>query len=231
MTRRRLIVKATRILTDIETDDSDGSIVVGEDSNGEYHVKKGIDANKDDTIDGGYTEISETFSELGFSNGTYYVKVEDGKVTIADTLEINAKFKITAEGGYAVRLTNKTGASSVKGTLLCASDTTDNAVIIAPADCDNLFGVMYENGVADGSECWVIVGGIAQVLLKDGTASTRTYWARISVDTDGRADITSADVPGGGVVGLDEHKSEIGHCIESKTSGTDVLAYIIVHFN
>jgi len=36
---------------------------------------------------------------------------------------------------------------------------------------------------------------------------------------------------GGGIPELDEHMSEIGHCIESKTAGTNVLAKIIMHFN
>jgi hypothetical protein len=137
------------------------------------------------------------------------------------------KTGLTSDGGFAVKMTNKTGSNSVKGTVVECDPDVDNAVEIAPGDSVDPIGVMYEDGVADGSECWVVVAGRAQVLLKDGTASTREYWAKLS-DTAGRADITGAvpSPPTGA-----EHFKEIGHCLESQSSGTDVLAYIIVHFN
>lgn len=138
------------------------------------------------------------------------------------------KFKITPEGGYAVRLINKTGAASVKGTVITTSDTTDNAFKVQSAEFEAC-GVVYENGIADGSECWVVVTGIAEVLLKNGTASTRGYWTKCA-DTDGRAEVTTA--PSGlGALATSEHFKEIGHCLESKGAGTNVLAKIVLHFN
>jgi hypothetical protein len=142
----------------------------------------------------------------------------------------NDKVKFTPEGGLAVKLTNKTGTTSVKGTLTNASTGTDNAFNVNPGDNPQSIGVVYESGVADGSECWMVVAGIAEVLLKDTTASTKGYWVKQS-DTNGRADATNAAPPSGGVAELDVHMTEIGHCIESKSQGSNVLARIILHFN
>ena len=69
------------------------------------------------------------------------------------------------------------------------------------------------------------------MLLQDGTASTRGYWVRTSTTTAGRADATNVAPPGGTVSALEEHLKEIGHCLETKGSGTDVLAKCILHFN
>ena len=55
-------------------------------------------------------------------------------------------------------------------------------------------GVVYTDGIADGSECWVVVAGIAEVLLVDTVATTRSYVAYSSATTAGRID-TSSTVP------------------------------------
>ncbi len=143
---------------------------------------------------------------------------------------LNDKVMITPIGGIAIQLTNKTGGASVKGTIVIADTTTDNAFDITEADDDHPIGVVYEAGVADAAECWVVIYGIAEVLLKDTTASTHGYWVKTS-DTAGRADATIAAPPGGGISELDEHMQEIGHCLETQTGGTDVLAKIVMHFN
>jgi hypothetical protein len=142
------------------------------------------------------------------------------------TNEGEPKLKRSVEGGLLIRLTNKTGSASVKGTLVKADTATDNAFILTGANEVECIGVVYEAGVADGSECWIVVAGIAEVLLKDTTASTRGNWVETS-DTAGRADATNAAPPG-----IDpSHFQEIGHAIESKSGGTDVLAKIVMHFN
>lgn len=138
------------------------------------------------------------------------------------------KCKLTAEGGFAVLLKNDTGGNSVKGTIVSPSTTDDDAFEIQSSAYD-AFGVVYESGVADGSYCWVIIGGRAQVLLADSTAAVRGNWTKCS-DTDGRAEVTTAPT-GIGALSTAEHFKEIGHCIESKDAGTNVLAYVILHFN
>ena len=140
--------------------------------------------------------------------------------------DTNSKIKNTPEGGVAVKLTNKTGAASVKGTLVSASTTTDNAFALQSNEFD-CFGVVYEAGIADGSACWVVVSGIAELLMKDTVAAVRGYIA-ISADMDGRA--TCIAVPTATPTS-DTHWKEIGHLIESKTAGTSVIAKAIIHFN
>lgn len=138
---------------------------------------------------------------------------------------------LTQEGGIAVWMTNKTGAASIKGTLVDTSSAADNAVKISGADAADMIGVVYDSGVPDGSLVRVVITGVAQVLIQDGTAATRGYWCKMSATQAGRADITNADPPGGGIPEHDEHFKEIGHCFESVGSGTDVLAKIALHFN
>lgn len=143
----------------------------------------------------------------------------------------NGKFAITDIGGFAIKLTNKTGAASVRGTLVESDTTTDSAFKNNAADGNHPIGIVFEDGIADAFECWVVISGICQVLLKNATASTRGFWVRGSTDTIGRADATLENPPGGGIVPLDAHMQEIGHCLETKGADTDVLCKIVLHFN
>lgn len=138
---------------------------------------------------------------------------------------------LTLEGGIAIPFINKTGAPSVKGTLLDTEGSIDMGVTIAGADEPDVMGVMYQAGIVDGEWALVVIAGVAQVLLEDSTISTRGYWARTSITQDGRADITNAVPPGGTINEIDAHFREIGHCLESKGGGTDVLALVLLHFN
>ncbi|MFA6867625.1 MAG: hypothetical protein WCR54_08960 [Clostridia bacterium] len=129
----------------------------------------------------------------------------------------------TPEGGSYETFINKTGANSIKGTIVVASTTTDNAVGIAPAETKMPIGVIYENGIADGSSVKVVTYGKADVLLKNGQAATNGYWCAVS-DVNGRMYQESEP-------NTVEHYREIGHSLESKSSGTDVLARVQLHFN
>ena len=131
---------------------------------------------------------------------------------------------LTPEGGLALRLTNKTGGTSVKGTIVEAHAATNNAFRVCDANSVEAFGIVYEDGIADGAECIVVIGGRCQVLLKDATLSTRNNWAGVS-DVAGRADCTGVSPPA-----QPAHFKEIGHCIESKGADTDVLAFIMAHY-
>jgi hypothetical protein len=134
---------------------------------------------------------------------------------------------ISDEGGFVTYLTNKTGAPSVKGTLVSASTTTDNAFGLQSNEYD-AFGVVYESGIQDGDICPIVVSGIASVLLKDGVAVTRSMFV-VAADTDGRANVVAN--PGSGLPATDLHFKECGHFIESKAAGTNVLAKAVIHFN
>jgi hypothetical protein len=134
-------------------------------------------------------------------------------------------------GGFAVWLENQTGAASVKGTLVEASSTVDNAFQAITANDPDPIGAVFDDGVANGEQCRVVVGGRAQVLLEDGTATSRGYWAKVSETANGRVDATLAAPSGGTIAQINEHFHEVGHTLEAKTAGTNVLCWIIMHFN
>lgn len=137
----------------------------------------------------------------------------------------------TKEGGLWQKYINKTGLLSVKGTLVNTEASVDKGVNIVAADESDIIGVVYDDGIEDGEFIRVVTSGQAQVLLEDGTTATRGYWGRISITQAGRADITTAEPPGGTINAIDAHFREIGHCLESKIAGADVLAFVHLHFN
>jgi len=151
--------------------------------------------------------------------------VSHGLVT---SVSKNNTVALTPIGGIAVALINKSGSPSVKGSVVSPSTEVDGAFILQSNEFDAI-GVVYEGGVADGGLCFVVVAGVAEVLLKDETAGVRGYWVK-AADTDGRAQATTAP-DGVGALVVSEHFREIGHCLESVDAGTNVLAMVILHFN
>ena len=130
----------------------------------------------------------------------------------------------TSENGMFVLYQNQTGSVSVKGTIVSASSVANNAVSISPANSDMPIGVIYDNGIANGQLVKVVIAGNAEVLLKNGQASTRGFWC-------GCSDNAGKMYQQAGVPSTSEHSREIGHSLEAKTSGTNVLALISLHFN
>ena len=131
---------------------------------------------------------------------------------------------MTAEQGIAIWLTNKTGLPSVKGTVLDVSLTDDLAVRAEGIGGIDPIGVMYSDNIADGLPVLVVISGIAEVLVDDGNAITRGFWAGTSDTTAGRAQGTIN--PPATV----KHDQEIGHFMESKGAGVDVLVKAILHY-
>lgn len=133
----------------------------------------------------------------------------------------------TGEYGTQIKLANGTGANSVKGNVVYTDPNADMSFELITADDVDPCFIVYEAGIADGSDAWCWAeGAICQVLLEDGTAATRANWARVSSSVNGRATMTTG-VP---VPPTDAtHFREVGHCIESVGSGTDVLARIVLH--
>lgn len=180
-------------------------------------------------------KIPFTVSEKGIFNN--FLAIEKWARLFEDTfishnhdslyMPLPPKFVFTAEGGLAVRMTNRTGSASVKGTVVTVSDDYDDSFVIQNNEYDAI-GVVYENGIANGSLCLVVISGMADVLLKDGTSITRGDWA-ICADTDGRA--TDGGDPGAGLPAVDKHFKEIGHFTRSASAGTNVLCRAVLHFN
>ena len=157
-----------------------------------------------------------------------------GTTTPTQPFSVKEKSGMTAIGGFAIKLTNKTGGNSAAGRLVTASTGNNDAVTYVGANGLVCIGVFLDSGIADGSEAWVVVSGIADVAMETNTATTRGYWVKVSDTEAGYADATNAFPPGGTIVALEDHNSEIGHCIESVAAGgagTHILARCVLHFN
>jgi hypothetical protein len=138
----------------------------------------------------------------------------------------DVRIKFNFDGGLMIKLINKTGSASVKGSVVACSTGTDNAFHLQNNEFDSI-GAVYESGIADGQLCWVVISGIADVLWKNDTAATRGRVA-LAADTDGRA--IDVAVPTANPV-VAEHFKEIGHVLETKSAGTNVLVKCVLHFN
>jgi len=108
-----------------------------------------------------------------------------------------------------------------------ADTATDDAVILAGIGDTECFGVFLDAGIADGSEAWVVVAGIADVAFDDNVAAVRGNWVATGVAAGyARTSASPAAAP--------NHFEEIGHCIESVPAGgggTHILARCVLHFN
>ncbi len=131
---------------------------------------------------------------------------------------------ITAEGGFAQRYTNKTGAISIKGTVVEASSSADNAVDIEEAAGVEPIGFIYNNGIPDGEDVWIVTSGRAQGLMENSSACVRGDWMGVSDSAAGRLQC-STEPPA-----TVKHDQECGHSVQSVTGGTDVLVLLDIHF-
>ncbi|MCX8074285.1 MAG: hypothetical protein N2749_01700 [Clostridia bacterium] len=137
----------------------------------------------------------------------------------------NGTIGLTPEGGVYETFINNTG-TSVKGTIVISSTTVSNGVDIAPANSSMPIGIIYEDGIQNGSPVKVITSGKAQVLLKNGLNSSLGYWCGVS-DTSGRMyQLSSTPI----VLFTDNYK-EIGKSLQSVSSGTDVLSLVQLNFS
>lgn len=137
--------------------------------------------------------------------------------------------EITPEGGLAFWIENQTGEVSVKGKLICPSQTTDDAVELVAVDEVDPNGVIYDAGVAIGGRMRVVFSGKAHVLFSN--AATRHFFARCMVAADagaanGLAISEALPVP---PLATDKHFRECGHILE--TTGGAGLALTNLHFN
>ena len=81
-----------------------------------------------------------------------------------------------------------------------------------------MLGVIYDSGVADGSAIWVVVGGIAEVLIENSTAANLRAYVSMSTTVAGRAN----------AAGVAASTLDVGSCIKAAVAGTDVLATILL---
>lgn len=133
------------------------------------------------------------------------------------------KIRFTAEGGLAVLLTNGTGSPSTKGLVLSTSTSTNNAVITTAASAINSIGVFYESGIPNGNEAWIVVDGIADVLLESTQDGVRGRWVGVSNEAGRVFTITDPVAPG-------FHNQELGHSIQTQTTPGGLMR-IVMHHN
>lgn len=136
---------------------------------------------------------------------------------------ISQKIKLTVSGGYAIKLTNKTGNNSVAGELVNAHTSVENAVEATAINDTIPIGAFLDSGVSDGSEAWIVVGGIAQVKVDASTTVAVGDWVKVSSNTAGRCESSGTEQPGA------NHFREVGHALEG--GGNNELIKIAMHFN
>ena len=140
------------------------------------------------------------------------------------------KITFSPDGGLMVKLINKTGGASVKGTVVTGGSVVANSVVKIVKDVPNPIGAFWESGVADGSLAWVVVSGICDVYFVGST--TMGDLARGFLTSDGGAYVAgqalSEPVPGSPFA-TDKHFYEIGHVLETRVGAG--LAKICMHFN
>jgi hypothetical protein len=128
------------------------------------------------------------------------------------------------EYGTLIKLINRTGNVTKKGSVVESSPDYDTSFRLCSNEL-NSFGVVAEDGIADGESVWIWVSGsTCKVLLKDSTSATRGHVA-LAADTDGRFISVAAPVNDAA------HWKQIGYVLESKNAGTDVLVLCNLIFN
>jgi hypothetical protein len=131
-------------------------------------------------------------------------------------------FKITAEGGYAVKLI--AGEALNKGEVVYINPAgADNNVYKAPTSNEMPIGIVYAT-VTSTSSVWIVVSGIAEVLPETGITAVRGDVIYTSASQAGRVE-QAASVPVAAT-----HFRECGHFL-ANGSGAGVLTKAILHFN
>ncbi len=130
-------------------------------------------------------------------------------------------------GSPLTTVINKTGNLSVKGTLVAAHNSVDRGVRI-PITPYDIIGVVYTDGIADGGEVQIIMSGLAEILLVDGTGSAPAQWMRASSDAYGRG-VCTTDPSGLGALAADDHFKEVGHSLKTVVAGVSKLCLTAFH--
>jgi hypothetical protein len=136
--------------------------------------------------------------------------------------------KMSAEGGYLVRIVNNSGVTVSSGIVVNSTGTTvDNAFNINPVDGYMPIGVMYGpvttdamGSCANAQECWICTSGKCMVQYDSGSC-TRAQWAGASATNAGLVNCVAEPAS------VAKHDMEIGHVINSGASG---MAWIMAHF-
>ena len=120
------------------------------------------------TITGTYPAV-QTITATGVPYTGATADVNLGTHTITTAQVVSDNFKITPEGGYAVKMV--AGCDLSAGSVVEMS-TISNTVTITSYDYSNAIGVVYST-VTSGNPVWIVVSGIVKVYFnEDGDAPT-----------------------------------------------------------
>jgi len=134
----------------------------------------------------------------------------------------NSYCKITAEGGLAIQVTNKTGAHSVQGTIVSIKSGVDMCAELTPVDATHCLGVVYNAGVPDNVYMWVVIAGLADVLMKNDATLGQQCRIPLNTDTGEVAGYAMADAQA-----ATASVYKIGDILETKTA--DTLCKVLLH--
>ena len=172
---------------------------------------------------------SETIAFTPTTNSTVTIdnvsikEMADGDLYVKDVIAsnevISPKAKMTSIGGYAVAVTNKTGANSVAGEVVRADTVTADAVILTSVSGLHPVGVFLDSGIPDDNEAWIVVAGIAEVRMDAGGCAIGDRI--ITSATAGRGDVNNAPA-------VAVHFQEIGHAIQVAVANANARCF--VHF-
>ena len=142
---------------------------------------------------------------------------------------ISENVGISSDGGYCVRMVNKTGGASVEGTVVNIGGGVTKGVTKIAVNVPDPIGVIIESGIADGSPVWVAVSGLAKVLFIGNT--TVGHFARgfITGDAGYITGYALSEAVPTAPFATDKHFYEIGHVAEARTGAG--LALVNLHFN
>jgi hypothetical protein len=93
------------------------------------------------------------------------------------------------------------------------------------------FGAFYESGVPDDELAWVVVAGLADLLLEpDGGGSYKRGWVSVSSTRSGTVRVSAAPpTTPGSWADVQAHMLECGHSLQQRDGGE--LFRAAVHFN
>lgn len=123
---------------------------------------------------------------------------------------------------------NSTGAESVRGSIVEASDSVENGVELLGADALDGVGFVLESGIPDGDPMPVGSTGLLPALSENDVPAVLHAWVRSSETVAGRVTTNNA-VPGPPT--NTNHFFECGHCNQVHAGGTDIVVMVYGHFN
>ena len=171
--------------------------------------------------------IGETNSIVLKNNWRLTVKSYNGKYYIDNYDNSSTQIMFTPEGGIAHRYINDTGGDSVKGTVVHI--TGDNTVGKIVVDVPDPIAVIYEDGIANGAEMWVVTEGKAECLVIGTCTAGQLARGFVTGDSGYISGYLLCESVPTSPFATDKHFYEFGHVNTGRTGAG--LAMVQIHKN